>query len=130
MQDGWLNKRSDIRLKKNINILNCDKNEIYLMFDLIKVKSFNYLHNNLYKIYGLIAQDIEWNTILKECLLTINKDDGMYSLDYHNLGIINVLGIQQLIKDDNEMNIKINELNNRLITLKNTLEELESFLNL
>ena len=121
---------SDIRLKNNINEIICDKNEIYWMFDLMNVKTFNSIEHDDNKMYGLIAQDIEWNTILKECLLTIPEINGYYWLCYSHLSLINTMGIQQLIKEKKSKQIKIDSLESEINNLEKTIQKIKTYLNL
>lgn len=118
---------SDIRLKKNINEVICKQNEIYEMYELIKIKTFNYIFNDI-KRYGIIAQDVIWNTILRECLTSIDNDT--YTVYYARINLINVLGIQQLIKDDDKLQIKINEVETLTYDLKARIKKITDFLNI
>ena len=99
------------------------------MFALFKIKWFNYIHCDKNKVYGLIAQDIKWNIILNECLLKTD-DVGIYSLNYSNISLINILGIQTLIKENNNLKIEMNEIKNIKNDFKIRLKKLTDYLNL
>ena len=102
---GSVSQSSDIRLKTDLREVNVGK---YLeLIKLLKPTLYKYIDGDGHDKLGLIAQDVESAMIqvgLDEVpfILKDNKTD-MYMLDYSQLGILTLIGVQQALSQQNTM---------------------------
>ena len=102
---GSVSQSSDRRLKTDFREVNVGK---YLeLIKLLKPTLYKYIDGDGHDKLGLIAQDVEaaMNQIgLDEVpfILKDNKTD-MYMLDYSQLGILALIGVQQALSQQNTM---------------------------
>lgn len=98
MNGHSITNQSDVRLKKNINDVNCD-----FIYDL-DIKEFDY-KNGSNNIIGIIANDYVNKDYAKYFIST--NEDGYYNVNYQNIN-------NALIKCVQDLNKKIEELEEKL----------------
>jgi hypothetical protein len=102
---------SDSRLKENIEPIN--EKETHSKLLNLEAKTFNWIdkeQNENIKEIGLIAQEVK--LILPE--LVFENNNGMYGIHYDKISVLLIQSIQQLQKQNNDMNTQITEMKNQI----------------
>ena len=119
MSGGYLYSSSDIRLKENIKEIS--KEFIDKVYDNDKdlVYDFKFKETNI-ESSGFIAQYLEE---LDPNLITINKDNGYYGVNY-NAALSKLVGV--LLKKTKEQDRRLNEQENKINELETVIRKLLS----
>ena len=102
---------SDSRLKENIEPIN--EKETHSKLLNLEPKTFNWIdkeQNDNIKEIGLIAQEVK--LILPE--LVFENNNGMYGIHYDKISVLLLQSVQQLQKQNNDMNMQITEMKNQI----------------
>ncbi len=112
--DGAYNNASDLRVKKNIQLLSPVMSKLMLL----QGKEYNYLSQKSSdeRYLGFIAQEAQ--EIFPE-LVSYQEDDDMYGINYAGFSVVAIKAIQ-------EQQVVINDLESKNDELQTTLMHLES----
>ncbi len=107
---------SDKRLKDNIQDIKTNIPNPCKFINDLSIVSYNFKQHEKLN-YGLIIQDIQEvvknnNIINFDAIDT--SDDNNYNLDYNQIHIINIAAVQDLIKENKEIKLKISDLENKI----------------
>jgi hypothetical protein len=106
---GAYSATSDRSLKKNFENLHFD----WKTFMELRPLSYEYKsENNDKRHIGMIAQDVE--KIYPE-MISYQKEEDVYHMDYSGFGVVAIKAIQELHKDNEELKEELSNLKNLLL---------------